>query len=78
MAQYDTLPFGRDRPRLLLHYRRFPVPSLLSQCFNPSRRAYYGGMAIALIFATLFGALAIAQAFDDNYVVQDDVRQYVF
>ncbi len=49
-----------------------------SRCFSPGRREYYGGLAIAILFALLFGGLAIAEAFDGDYIVQDDARQYVF
>ena len=33
---------------------------------------------IAVLFALFFGGLAIAQAFNGDYIVQDDARQYVF
>ncbi|MEM1426236.1 MAG: hypothetical protein AAGF75_06765, partial [Cyanobacteria bacterium P01_H01_bin.130] len=49
-----------------------------SRCFSPGRREYYGGLIIAVLFALLFGGLAIAEAFGGDYIVQDDARQYVF
>lgn len=34
--------------------------------------------ALSLIFATLYGILALQQAFGSEYIVQDDARQHVF
>ncbi|MBE9128559.1 MULTISPECIES: hypothetical protein [unclassified Coleofasciculus] len=35
-------------------------------------------LTLSLIFAALYGILALQQAFSSNYIVQDDARQHVF
>ncbi|MGD1939491.1 MAG: hypothetical protein ACFCA4_18350 [Cyanophyceae cyanobacterium] len=54
------------------------VQSFISHCFSPRRRAYFWGLCLAIIFALIFGGLGLSEAFDGDYVVQDDARQYVF
>ncbi|MUL38157.1 hypothetical protein [Gloeocapsopsis dulcis] len=43
--------------------------------FNSHIKFWFG---LSLIFATLYGILALQQAFSSEYVVQDDARQHVF
>ncbi|MEB3885120.1 hypothetical protein [Lyngbya sp. CCY1209] len=35
-------------------------------------------LGLSLVFATIYGGLAIAEAFSQDYVIQDDARQHVF
>jgi len=35
-------------------------------------------LGLSLVFATIYGGLAIAEAFSQDYIIQDDARQHVF
>ncbi len=52
-----------------------PVFTLLTQ---RSRRSRYFWLALTMVFAVIYGGLALQQAFAGDYVVQDDARQHIF
>ncbi|MBC6419901.1 MAG: hypothetical protein GDA44_14635 [Prochloron sp. SP5CPC1] len=43
-----------------------------------SRQSKTFWFSLSLVFATIYGLLAIQQAFSSDYVVQDDARQHIF
>lgn len=51
---------------------------LINPQTNTSRSQVVFWLCLSLIFATIYGSLALRQAFSGEYVVQDDARQHIF
>lgn len=49
--------------------------AVLTQRSKPSQRFWF---SFSLVFAAIYGLLALHQAFDGQYVIQDDARQHIF
>ncbi|WP_204138101.1 hypothetical protein [Halomicronema sp. CCY15110] len=52
-----------------------PALALLTQ---RSQRSRYFWLGLSMMFAVIYGSLALQQAFASDYVVQDDARQHIF
>ncbi|RZM82079.1 hypothetical protein [Leptolyngbya iicbica] len=52
-----------------------PIFALLTE---RSRRSRYFWLGLSMVFAVIYGGLALQQAFASDYVVQDDARQHIF
>ncbi|MBE9191254.1 hypothetical protein IQ230_13000 [Gloeocapsopsis crepidinum LEGE 06123] len=59
---------------MLRHLHKLLIPPQTNQ-FNTHAKFWFG---LSLIFATLYGILALQHAFGSEYIVQDDARQHVF
>ncbi|PIG91475.1 hypothetical protein [Gloeocapsopsis sp. IPPAS B-1203] len=59
---------------MLRHLHKLLIPPQTNQ-FNTHTKFWFG---LSLIFATLYGILALQHAFGSEYIVQDDARQHVF
>jgi len=58
----------------LQQIHQFLIPVLV----KPSKKQVIFWLSLSLFFATFYGFLGLSKAFANEYVVQDDARQYVF